>query len=173
MMKNDKKQEEKVEEVDDINHVDQKVEKEENKNTEVEKLKQKVTDLENQVKRVLADYQNLEKRVASQRQEWAQSASKQLLLRLLPVLDTLEMAGKHSKDQGVLLSIGQFLSILKDEGVEKIETSGKVFDPLVMECVETKIGEDWKVLEETRSGYKLGDIILRPALVVVGKKEIN
>jgi molecular chaperone GrpE (heat shock protein) len=39
-----------------------------------------------------------------------------------------------------------------------------------MECVETREGEDWKVLEETRSGYKFGDMILRPALVVVGKK---
>lgn len=40
-----------------------------------------------------------------------------------------------------------------------------------MECVETREGKEWKVLEELNSGYRMGDIILRPALVVVGKEK--
>lgn len=142
------------------------------KKDEVAILKERIEELENQNKRVLADYRNLEKRIDQERGEWILKANRSLLLNLLPVLDTLILANKHSKskDQNVSLSIQQFLDILKREGVVKIETAGKVFDPLVMECVETRVGEDWKVLEEARSGYRLGDMILRPALVVVGKK---
>lgn len=135
-------------------------------------LKQKIEELENQVKRIFADYQNLEKRVALEKREWLIKANGQLLLNLLPILDTLVLADKHSKveDQNLKISINQFLDILKNEGVVRIETKEKDFDPLIMECVETRRGEDWKVLEEVKAGYKLGDMILRPALVVVGKK---
>lgn len=148
------------------------IESKEIKKDELVLLKEKIEELENQNKRVLADYRNLENRVSQERGEWILKANGQLLLNLLPVLDTLMLADKHSKveDQNLKISISQFLDILKNEGVVRIETKEKDFDPLVMECVETRIGEDWKVLEETRSGYKLGDIILRPALVVVGKK---
>lgn len=139
------------------------------------KIDTRIQELEDQVKRALADYRNLENRVRNERGEWILKANKQLLLNLLPVLDTLMLANKHSqgKDQNLNLSVQQFLDILKREGVVKIETLGKSFDPNSMQCIETVEGEDGKVLEETRSGYKFGDMILRPALVVVGKKEVN
>lgn len=126
---------------------------------------------ENRYKRALADYQNLEKRVASQRRELILSASKGILERLLPVLDTLQLAEKHTKDQGLTVSIQQFLDVLKAEGVEKIESVGKKFDPVTMEAVGTGEGSDGKVIEEARSGYMLNEILLRPAQVIVGRKE--
>jgi molecular chaperone GrpE len=62
------------------------------------------------------------------------------------------------------------LDTLKTEGVEKIETVGREFDPHVMEAVDTVEGEDGKVIEEIRPGYKMQEKLLRPAQVRVGRK---
>ncbi len=137
---------------------------------EKEELKQKVEQLENQLKRALADYQNLEKRAVGERREWIKTANKDLLLRLLPGLDTLMLAAKHVTDQGLKLSIEKFLEILKNEGVEKIEAVGKVFDPASMECIETVVGQEGMVIEELQSGYHQYDNMLRPAQVKVGSE---
>ena len=143
------------------------------KKDETVHLKKEIEELENRVKRIFADYQNLEKRVAEEKRALIFNSNKNLLLNLLPVLDTLMLALAHTKDKGLELSIKQFTDTLEAEGVSGIETKDKLFDPLLMECVGTKEGEELKVLEETRTGYKLGDIILRPALVIVGKKDID
>lgn len=138
-------------------------------------LKQKIEELENQVKRTLADYRNLENRAQNERGEWILKANKQLLLNILPVLDTLILANQHSqgKDQNLNLSVQQFLDVLKKEGVVKIEALGKNFDPGIMEGIATAEGEDGKVIEELRTGYMLYDKVLRPAQVAVGEKEEN
>jgi molecular chaperone GrpE len=127
--------------------------------------------LENQLKRALADYQNLEKRVVNEKSEWIKLANKGLLLRLLPALDNLILAEKHTQDEGTRLSINQILSAFKEEGVDKIETIGLDFDPNLMEAVHTTIGEEGKVIEEVRTGYTLFNQVLRPAQVAVGKGE--
>ncbi|MFH1186854.1 MAG: nucleotide exchange factor GrpE [Candidatus Levyibacteriota bacterium] len=142
-----------------------KKEKEEKKN----KCEENCAELENQFKRSLADYKNLEKRVAEDRAKWVKLANKELLLRLFPALDALLLAEKHTKDEGVVLSIKTFMDVLREEGVEKIETKGKDFDPLLMECVQAIEGEEEKVIEEVKSGYILYDKVLRPAQVIVGK----
>lgn len=132
-----------------------------------DKKDQKTEELENQVKRTLADYQNLEKRVAEEKGEWVKMANKDLLLELLPVLDNLSLAQKHIQDEGLNLSVKQFLDVLQRVGVEKIDTQNQTFDPSTMEVVE-KTGDGEKVTEELRAGYKLFGKILRPAQVKVG-----
>src|SRR3989338_7613653 len=100
--------------------------------TKLEKTKEIETqekELENQLKRVLADYQNLEKRAAEEKQELIKSANRGFILRLLPALDTLILAQKHTNDQGLKLSVQQLFDILEREGVVKIETMGENFDP--------------------------------------------
>lgn len=136
-----------------------------------EDCKKLVQVAEEKYKRALADYQNLQRRVQEEKSEWIRTSNKNLILKFLPVLGTLMLAQKHLQDKGLQLSIDQFLQLLQQEGAERIDTIGKDFDPLVMECVETRTGEDWKVLEEVRSGYKMGDIVLQPAQVVVGKEK--
>lgn len=126
--------------------------------------------LENQLKRALADYQNLEKRIAEERSIWIKIANKDLLLKLLPGLDSLILAEKHTQDEGVKVSIKHFIDILGEVGVKRIETEGKDFDPNLMEAVSTTSGDEGKVIEEVRAGYTLFDTILRPAQVVVGKE---
>lgn len=152
---------------------DKKDQKKKKDNKEIDELKKKVEELENSYKRALADYQNLEKRVAEEKREWLLTANRGLLLRLLPILDTLMLASKHSQDQSLQISVSQFLEILKNEGVTRIETSGKYFDPGLMEGIQTVLGEKNKVVEETRSGFLLNEVVLRPAQVTVGDGSIK
>lgn len=137
--------------------------------------------LENQLKRVLADYQNLEKRAILEKSEWIKLANKNLLLKLLPGLDSLMLAQKHTQDEGITLSINQILNAFSEEGVKKIETLGQDFDPKFMEAVSTievdpSAGSgqgEGKVVQELKAGYTLFDMVLRPAQVVVGSVKQN
>lgn len=135
----------------------------------IQELEEKVKDFEEKWKRAVADYQNQEKWVREQRAEWIRSANKDLLLRILPILDTLIIAQQHSSDQSLQVSINQFTSILKEEGVVRIETAGKVFDPMLMEAISAEEGEENKIIRELRAGYMLHEKVLRPAQVIVGK----
>lgn len=138
------------------------------KNTE--DLEKKEQELEDKLKRILADYQNLERRVTEEKEELKKSANRGLILHLLPVLDTLYLANKHlNNDEGLKLSIQKFHGILAQEGLEDFYTKGMKFDPSIMEAVGVKEGEEGRVLEEVRTGYKLNGKILRPAQVIVGK----
>jgi len=135
---------------------------------ELEDLQKKAEELEDKYKRTLADYQNLEKRTQNEKKEWVKIANKELLLRLLPALDTLVLVQKHVKDEGLNLSVRQFFDILRQEGVQKIETKGQEFNPKLMECVDTVEGEENKVVDEVSSGFMLFDNVMRPARVKVG-----
>lgn len=138
------------------------------KKKDEEKSSQKrIEELGDQLKRSLADYQNLEKRVSDEKSEWVKMANKDLLLKLLPVFDTLNLAQRHIQDEGLILSVKQFLDVLKSVGVERISTQNQTFDPSTMEVVEKK-GEKSKVIEETRAGFTLFGKVLRPAQVKVG-----
>jgi molecular chaperone GrpE len=140
---------------------------------ELEKIKQQVEDFENKYKRAIADYQNLQKRVQDEKTEWIRSANRELLLRILTVLDTLILAYQHTQDKNVQVSVQQFLDVLKSEGVTKIEAVGQEFNPHIMECITTEPGEENKVLEEIRVGFMLNDKVLRPAQVKVGSEKQN
>lgn len=132
-------------------------------------LEKQIEESETKYKRALADYQNLEKRVAEQRVELIRGANKDLLLRLLPVLDTLILAQQHVEDKNIEVSINHFLDILKSEGVTRIKTSGETFDPMLMEAISVVEGDENKVINEVRAGFLLHDKLLRAAQVTVGK----
>lgn len=142
-------------------------------NSELEQLKTKIEESDNNYKRALADYQNLQKRVTDERRDFILAANKDLLLRILTVLDTLILANNHDGSEGLKVAISQFLDVLKSEGVTKIETEGIEFDPHLMEAVAIEKGDEGKVLEETRTGYLLNDKVLRVAQVKVGSAKQN
>src|SRR3990167_3436352 len=71
-------------------------------------LEKNLEEYENKYRRAIADYQNLEKRTREERGELIMSANRDLLIRLLPVLDTLTLAQEHVKDEGLRVSIQQF-----------------------------------------------------------------
>lgn len=137
--------------------------------------------LENQLKRAVADYHNLEKRVAEGRSELTRWGTSELLIKLLPTLDHLEQAisgvsgSAESANQngwvkGVELAIKEFKQVLQSEGLEEVSTEGE-FDPNLHEAVDTQVGEDNKILRVVRKGYSLNGKVLRPAAVIVGRKE--
>ena len=143
-------------------------------NQEVKEEKnEEVENLENLLKRALSDYQNLEKRIASEKGEWIKIANKDLLLKLLPGLDSLILAQKHTQDEGVNVSIKHFLDTLEQVGVKKISTENADFDPNLMEAIAQVDGPSGKVVEELRAGYTINGQVLRPAQVLVGKGENN
>ena len=94
-----------------------------------------------------------------------------LVEKLLPVLDNLENAQSHLKDQGLEMVIRQFKEILNQEGVEEIEAIGQQFDPNQHEAVEIAEGPDeGRIARVVAKGYKIEDKVIRPAKVVVTKK---
>ncbi len=136
----------------------------------VKQVEDQESEVENQLKRALADYQNLEKRIIEEKSNWILSANKDLIVRLLPGLDSLLLALKHTNDEGIRLSVKHFLDIFEQEGVQKIVTENADFDPNLMEAVGTTPGEEGKVVEEVRPGYTLNNSVIRPAQVLVGKE---
>jgi molecular chaperone GrpE len=140
-----------------------------NQNSKDPKLEDnKEQELKNQLARALADYDNLRKRTESEKAVWTKFAKQEVLVKLLPVLDTLEIAQKHLKDAGLELAINEFKKILDEEGVEKIDTEGK-FNEQFHEAIDrVEGGEEGKISEVILNGWKFSDgTIIRPARVRV------
>lgn len=128
-------------------------------------------EIENQLKRALADYQNLERRVAEERKLLSQLTAAILVEKFLPILDNLESAQAHLNDQGLEIVIKQFKDVLTSEGVEEIQAEGQQFDPNLHEAIEVAEGPDeGRIVKVERKGYKLNDKVIRPAQAVVERK---
>jgi len=128
--------------------------------------------------RAEADFQNYKRRVEQERDENRRFASAALIINVLPILDDLERA-LMSLDtrlagltwfEGIALIHRKILILLENAGVSIIQAEGQQFDPREHEAVMHAEGEEGKVLAEVQRGYKLYDRVLRPAMVVVGKK---
>ncbi len=134
--------------------------------------------MEGLYKRAMADYQNLEKRIAEGRSEMNSWAVTNLLTRIAGVMHYFDQAFKGvSEDEqksawykGVKMANLQLQQVLQSEGLEEIKADGD-FDPTLHEAVDTREGEDGKILEVVEKGYMLNGKILKPARVIVGKKE--
>lgn len=127
--------------------------------------------LEDNWKRALADYQNLMKRVETDKKEFVKFQTANMLSKLLPTLDILELAATHSQDQGVKMAVKQFQDVLASEGLQEIiPQNGEVYDHQIHECIETVPGDaDDVIAEMVQKGYKIGDFVIRPAKVKVSK----
>ncbi|MDO8638571.1 MAG: nucleotide exchange factor GrpE [Candidatus Daviesbacteria bacterium] len=153
------------------------------KQEELKQLEDKVNDLDAQLKRAVADYHNLEKRVAEGRSELTSWGTNELVKKLLPILDHLEkvvdggrsILSEHSESKdwykGVEMAVKEFKNVLQAEGLEEI-VAGEEFNPSLHEAVDTREGEHGKILEVTQKGFTLNGRIVRPARVVVGKSNV-
>ncbi|MFC1700310.1 nucleotide exchange factor GrpE [Patescibacteria group bacterium] len=135
--------------------------------------KERLSEMENNWKRALADYQNLEKRVAEDKINLTFISKKIILVKLLPVLDALEKLKENLDDKGVDLILKNFNDSLDNLGVKEIKTKGKDFDLNTMEAIELTEGKKNKVLKVHQKGYLLNDKLLRPAKVDVGLGEVK
>lgn len=127
--------------------------------------------------RAAADYQNFKRRVEEERSETARFASAALIINLLPLVDDLERALQNVDTHlagltwvdGIRLILRKFQAVLEMSGVEEIQADGQTFDPSLHEAVSQAPGEENKVLAVVQKGYRLGDRVIRPAMVVVGQ----
>ena len=133
-----------------------------------------------QLLRMAADFDNYKKRSRRELGDAVKVAREDLLRDLLPVFDNLERASAHASTttdtkalaDGISMVQRQFLETLGRLGIERVEASGKPFDPAVHEAVQHLETDDFSpgvVAAELQAGYRIGDRVLRPALVVVAK----
>ncbi len=134
-----------------------------------EKLSEKVDQLETQLKRALADYHNLSRRIEEKQTSWRDRAAARLIDKLLDVYDDFVRAEEKIDNEGLTMAVDQFWSILTSEGVEKIAPQGQEFDADRMDCVKMVNGSKNQVVNVTESGYLLNGQVIRPAKVTVGK----
>jgi len=129
-------------------------------------------------KREKADFINFQKEIMKQKEDWVKFSNRDLLLRIIPILDGFDEAMKYmpkEKDEfvkGVEQIKKQFDEFLKNSGVEKMNTDGEKFNPEIHEPISVEDAEGVEpdmILREVQPGYKLNDKILRPPKVVVSK----
>jgi molecular chaperone GrpE len=159
-----------------------KTDKSKKDNSALEELQKQIDELTEALQRERADSTNLRRRTEEERGKLGNIYKSMVLRELLPALDNLERAVKHTpkdlKDhdfvKGVQGVAKQFNKALEQLGVERIKTDGEKFDPKYHEAVsvEESEGDTEVVAEELQSGYTLGDEVIRHAMVKV-KMENN
>jgi molecular chaperone GrpE len=128
--------------------------------------------------RALADFSNFKRRHQEDYAQAMKFASRELILKILPIIDNFERAvsaaeQQHSFDslaEGVKLTLRQFNDLLEREGIESIESVGQEFDPMFHEAVQRVETDEYPentVVGEVQTGYKQGDQVIRPARVRV------
>jgi molecular chaperone GrpE len=126
--------------------------------------------------RSAADFINYKRRVEDERKDIVRVANAALVINLLPVYDDLERA-VNTVDaklaglnwvQGIEAIYRKFGHMLEAMGVQEIPAEGERFDPECHEAVGEQPGEDGRVLHVAQRGYRLGDKVIRPAMVIVG-----
>jgi molecular chaperone GrpE len=142
-----------------------------------DKSTRQIQELTEALKRERADAVNLRRRHDEEINRLRSSVKSTVIADLLPVIDNFERSLKHIpanlKDndfvKGVQGVVKQFEKTLADMGVERIKTVGEPFDPHLHEAVGVEEGEgDQEVVsEELQAGYKLGDEVIRHAMVRV------
>lgn len=149
--------------------------------TETLALQKEIEELKDKYLRLVADFDNFRKRNAKERLELIQTASKDVLNSLLPVLDDCERAEKQLENaqdvqalkEGIILVFNKLRSTLHARGLRPMDSKGSDFNPEFHEAI-TEVPaptEDLKgkVMDEVEKGYYLNDKIIRFAKVVVGK----
>ena len=130
--------------------------------------------------RAQAELSNLRRRTDDDRITWQRQSNSRLLVKMLPVVDELELAVTHADDgqpgeswvEGVRLIQRKVATLLESEGVTKIEAAGVQFNPVEHEAIGTEESiafSSGSIIQVVRNGYKLHDRIIQAAQVVVAR----
>jgi molecular chaperone GrpE len=149
----------------------------------LKEIKEQLAECKNGWLRTQADFENYRKRMELQKAELIDFATKDLIEKIIPILDNFALAIKHTpKDlennewvKGILHIKKHFEEVLASEGLTKISETGK-FDPNLHEAIShepSELEED-TIIETLQSGYILGDKVIRPAKVrVANGRKLN
>ena len=153
-----------------------------NENSDLETLKaqlkeekEKSDEYYEHLKRNMAEFDNFKKRITKEKDMMYNTISADIISELLPILDNFDKALNaetldESYKNGMAMIYNQFNETLQKLGVEEIDALNKVFDPnfheAVMHVEDESFGEK-EIIEVFRKGYKIGDKIIRHAMVKV------
>ncbi len=135
-----------------------------------------------QLQRSRAEFQNYQRRVERDRASWSQDAVARFVASLIPALDDVDralQAARKAKDfsaleRGLAMMEKSFRAHLVEQGLKPIDALGAPFDPRLHEAVQQETREDLPegtIIAELRKGYTLGERVIRPAQVIVSKRE--
>ena len=153
--------------------------KEEKKHTKEKKPteKESIAELTETLQRTQAEFENYKKRIDKEKGEFVKYAKAELIQKILPIIDTFEIALKSTNDKekfikGMEIVYAQLFSTLESEGLKPIEALGKKFDPYLHEAMlkEKSDKDEGVVLEELQKGYMLNGKVLRHSKVKVSEK---
>ena len=145
---------------------------------EIVDLRKERDGLHDRLLRQAAEFDNYRKRVDRERKDSAQMAAIDFVQELLPVIDDFERAlqtqapGAESYRQGLEIIHRALMEMLRKRGVTPIDAVGTEFDPQVHQAVayeDAPDRRDGEVMEQFTRGYRLGDKLVRPAMVKVAK----
>lgn len=149
---------------------------------EKEQTERRAAEYLDKLRRLQADMENLQKITKRQIDTVTKQASESLLVKLLPIADALQQAGKvtHSNESlsseeisvGLKMLFNQLMDVLKTEGLEEIAAKGELLNPErheVVGYVEAVEVPENTIVEEVRRGYSLRGKVIRPSLVVVSR----
>jgi molecular chaperone GrpE len=146
----------------------------------IQELGEKLDEMNDKYLRLFSEFDNFRKRTQKEKLELFKTASEDVMLALLPVLDDFERAMKASEEngvekthlEGVELIYNKFRKTLEQKGLECMESMGKEFDTDYHEAITNipapEPGMKGKVVDVIEKGYKLNDKVIRFAKVVVG-----
>ena len=158
-----------------------KAKKDKTKEGQLKEAQRLAEEFKDKYLRAHAELDNTRKRLIKEKEEYVRFANEDLLSQILYVVDNFDRALGHMNGtqkvssilEGIKIIQKQFHSLLEQNGVKRIESLGKKFDPAVHEAiehVETDEDKEGVVMEEIQAGYMLNNRLLRPAAVKVGKK---
>ena len=134
-------------------------------------------ELNDRYMRVMAEFENFKKRSQKEREQLYNSLLGDIILKMLPVMDNLEIAmNAECKDenykQGISLVQKQFKDFFENVGVKEIPAVGEMFDPSVHEAlssVQDSSKQSGEIVQEFRKGYKIGSKVIRHSMVIVNQ----
>lgn len=143
--------------------------------SEAEKLEAKVAELEDQLLRRQAEFENYRKRTTREKEEIGLTAKIHCIAELLPCMDNFERAlmipcSDEEYKKGIEMMFQGMKDIFAKQGVEEIKAEGEPFDPAYHYAVSTVENPDLGsnvVAAVLQKGYKIGDKVVRPAMVAV------
>ena len=148
----------------------------------IDKLEDEKLQIENQLKKALADYHNLVKNSEKRDEIRIFQFKKNLLEEIIPSLDAVMMAQKSSEDlnlneagkswlDGIVAILDSINRSFEGMGLKQyVPLKGDIFDSNMHEAVATVVeGEKGKIFDVVQPGYQLNEIVIRPARVVVSK----
>lgn len=180
MTKKDKKED--IVDEQEVSQDTQEVQEDIVEKSKEEQLSEELTNEKDKFMRLFAEFENYKKRTSRERIELFKTASEDVMIAMLPVLDDFERALTHIEEdkeaeelrKGVMLIYQKLLTTLEQKGLSKIEVKkGDTFDAEDHEAVSQIPAPNkklkGKIIDVVERGYKLGDKVIRFPKVVIGQ----